>query len=84
MDTEIKKALIYGATIFVAVSVWCVVDSYKSHLNRYEIHSAGVVGITFLLDRQTGAVWRYYRNTDSTGKLTDEGFSLIQQPLNPK
>jgi hypothetical protein len=80
MDTEIRKALIYGATIIVAVGFWSASNYFKARLDRYELHTAGTVGLTFLLNKRSGAIWRYYRNTDTNGKFSDEGFSLVREP----
>ena len=38
------------------------------------IHSNGVL---FLIDHDKGKVWRYYRNTDTNGKTTREGWSPL-------
>ncbi len=81
MDTETKKSLIYGAAVVVAVSIWCASDYSIAHVNRYEMHSEGSLGLTFLLDKQSGAIWRYYRNHDTNNVLTDEGFMLVHRPL---
>ena len=82
MDSEVKKALIYAATLLAAVLIWRKPAPPPQHTmeSRYEIHSGGGLGQTFLLDRQTGAVWRYYRNTDNKGEPSDEGFVSLRAP----
>jgi hypothetical protein len=34
-------------------------------------------GVTFLIDYETGKVWRYYRNTDQRGNPTSEGWTPL-------
>lgn len=49
----------------------------KPEIGRYAFGSFGEPYVPFVLDTKTGQIWRYYRNTDSNGKPTKEGFTLL-------
>ena len=74
---EILKAIIYSLSFLFAVSIWTYTELQKSDNGRFRIEQ-GMGNIPYLIDSRTGEVWRYYRNTDSSGKPTDEGFMRIK------
>ncbi len=48
--------------------------------DRYALDSVtGDIQRTFLLDKQTGKVWRYYRTMDENRSIKSEGFDLIKE-----
>ena len=83
MATELKKALIYFAAVVIAALSWYAAEVRREEASRYSLWSAGPPGQTFLLDKKTGEIWRYYWNVDGGGNRTSEGFSSIFVPTSP-
>jgi hypothetical protein len=75
---EVKKALIYSSAALTGVILYLAVREVSPRAQRFELVSGtGALGLTFLMDKRTGAVWRYYRNYDSNNVSKGEGFILI-------
>jgi hypothetical protein len=85
--SRLLPALVYGG---VALYAWMI---YLDHHRKsppppppvqapasvWDLYnSSDQVGHTFLINRQTGAVWRYFRNVDDKGKITGEGFISLR------
>jgi hypothetical protein len=82
VNTDVAKALIYGLSAIITVSIW----SYTSRLNlktpQFSIETS-LGGLPFLIESRSGTVWRYYRNTDAQQNITSEGFTLVTPtPMN--
>jgi hypothetical protein len=83
--SRLLPALVYAG---VALYAWMI---YLDHHRKSQpppvqtqapvwdlYNSSDQVGHTFLINRQTGAVWRYFRNVDDKGKITGEGFISLR------
>lgn len=79
MNIRFDKALSLPLASCIVSVAWISVELIKRSTSRYTIESGGALQRTFLLDRQTGKVWRYYINVDENKKPTDEGFQMITQ-----
>jgi hypothetical protein len=82
--SRLLPALVYAG---VALYAWMIyLDHRKSPPPPVQTqaavwdlyNSSDQVGHTFLINRQTGAVWRYFRNVDDKGKITGEGFISLR------
>jgi len=74
LNAKIVIALIYALAFVGSVQLWIMQIGDQ---NRYAVVNTSAA--IFLLDRQHGAVWRYYRNDrDKNGNFT-EGYSLIKR-----
>ena len=90
MSEQVKGALMLGVCIIMAVGVWCIYDGWKTMqliaLEKEKMQqpsysaAAGGNGLTFIVDRNSGSVWRYYLNYDKQGQPSTEGLT----PLNRK
>lgn len=76
---EIQKALVYSSALVLAVAIGGAAHYLAASMTRFQITNPGELGYAYLVDRKTGEVWRYYRNTDSTGKMGSEGFQQIRK-----
>ena len=79
MNAAPSKPLIYLVAVLVVCGTWFVIEHFKIESSRYSIESGGALQRTFLLDKKTGRVWRYYVNMDESKNPTSEGFQLIKE-----
>lgn len=79
MNPALKNPLIYLLLSAIIAGTWLWTVHAKSEASRYSIESSSPQSRTFLLDKKTGRVWRYYVNMDQNNKPITEGFSLIHE-----
>ncbi len=83
MNTTVEtKHLIYLGVALILATGWVTAEVVKSEGSRYSLDSGGALQRTFLLDKKSGKVWRYYLNTENgkpSGNPPYEGFQLIHE-----
>ena len=87
--SKVLPALIYSSALIYALTAFLphyreanAPHEMPALRQSWELHNgpSGMEGRVFLLNKETGMVFRYYRNTDGKGGTTDEGFALLAIP----
>ena len=77
MNLELIKAVIYSAGIAIAALIWAIASAHSADKERYALILHQENSRVFMLDKRTGAVWRYYTKSNEKGQIEYEGLSKI-------
>ena len=72
-DKDMQKTIIRSSAVVLAVFMASAAYLLGAMTTRYELSAPTSTGVVYLVNRQTGAMWRYYRNNDQS-----EGFEKLR------